>query len=170
MPRILVASTIVVCALLATGTFLRNREYRSRLSIAETIVERWPSGRGYFLFGSELVAAGRNDEAMAQLRASARDYPGAHYALGTELLAAGMFDAAIVELETFLRLLPAHPNAIPARDMLGRAYLSSGRIDDAVREFELVLTDPNYPFRAEVRGFVDQIRAARRAGPAPARR
>jgi hypothetical protein len=151
----------VVCLLLATGTFLRNREYRSRLSIAQTIVERWPSGRGLFLLGSELVDAGRNQEAMVQFRASARDYPGAHFALGTELLAAGMFEEAIAELDAFLRLLPSHANAIPAHDLIGRAYVSTGRLEEALRHFDAVLTANDYPFREEVAGFASQIRAAR---------
>jgi tetratricopeptide (TPR) repeat protein len=140
---------------------LRNREYESRLSIAQTIVERWPSGRGYFLLGSELVGAGRSQEAMVALRASARDYPGAHFALGTELLAAGMFDEAIAELDAFLRALPSHQNAIPAHDLIGRAYVSTGRLDEALRHFEAVLTADDYPFRAEVAGFVAQLRAAK---------
>lgn len=156
-----VAVGVVVCVLLATGTFIRNREYRSRLSIAQTIVDRWPSGRGYFLLGSELVGAGRNQEAMGALRASARDYPGAHFALGTELLAAGMFEEAIAELAAFLRALPSHQNAIPAHDLIGRAYVSTGRLDEALRHFEAVLTADGYPFRREVAGFVDQIRAAK---------
>lgn len=160
-------AAVLVCSLLATGTFLRNREYESRLSIAQTIVDRRPSGRAHFLLGSELVGAGRHDEAMAELRASARDYPGAHFALGTELLAAGMVDAAIAELQAFLRLLPSHANAIPARDMLGRAYLAQGRLDEAVREFEVVLTRPGYPFRDEVRGYVEQIRAVRPGAAQP---
>ena len=149
----------VVCLLLATGTILRNREYRSRLSIAQTVVDRWPSGRGYFLLGSELVEAGRNAEAMVALRASARDYPGAHFALGTELLAAGKVDEAIVELEEFLRLQPDHASAVPAHDMLGRAYVSKRDPERALQHFAVVLRTPGYPFHAEVQGYVNQLQA-----------
>ena len=125
----------VICLLLGAGTVARNQEYGSRLTMARTIVERRPHGRAHFLLANELIAAGRQQEAMAQLRVSSRDYPGAHFALGTELLGAGRIDEGIVELETFLRLLPAHANAAPARDMLGQAYLSQQKFPDAAEQF-----------------------------------
>jgi TolA-binding protein len=156
------AATVIVCVLLAAGTFLRNREYQSRLSIAETIVGRWPSGRGHFLLGNELLTAGRRDAALVQFRESARDYPGAHFALGTEMMVDGRFDDAIVELEAFLRLQPLHANALAARDLLGRAYLATGRVDDAAREFEVVLRDPRYPLHGQVLGMMDRIRAVKK--------
>jgi tetratricopeptide (TPR) repeat protein len=135
----------IACLLLAIGTIARNREYGSRLTIAQTIVDRWPNGRGFFLLGSELIAAGRKDEAMAQLRASARDYPGAHFALGTELLADGKVDDAIAEIQAFLRALPGHPSAAPAHDMLGRAYLAQRKFGDAAEQFRILVdTAPSY--------------------------
>ena len=125
----------VICLLLGAGTFARNQEYQSRLTMARTIVERRPHGRAHFLLGNELIAAGQHDEAMAHLRQSARDYPGAHFALGTELLGAGRIDEGIAELQTFLRALPAHANAAPARDMLGQAYLAQQKFADAAEQF-----------------------------------
>jgi tetratricopeptide (TPR) repeat protein len=124
-----------VCLLLAAGTVARNREYESRLTMARTIVDRRPHGRAHFLLANELIAAGQRDEAMAQLRLSARDYPGAHFALGTELLGEGRIDEGIAELQTFLRALPAHPNAAPARDMLGQAYLGQRKFAEAAEQF-----------------------------------
>ncbi|HEY6362897.1 MAG TPA: tetratricopeptide repeat protein [Vicinamibacterales bacterium] len=133
--RSFVAVATAVCILLGAGTILRNQEYQSRLAIARTIVERRPHGRAHFLLANELIGAGQRDEAMAQLRLSARDYPGAHFALGTELLGEGRTDEAIAEIETFLRALPAHANAVPARDMLGRAYLAQGKFPQAAEQF-----------------------------------
>jgi tetratricopeptide (TPR) repeat protein len=156
--RLLWGTTAVVCALLATGTLLRNREYQSRLLIAQTIVDRWPSGRGHFLLGNELLEAGQRDAAIVQFRESARDYPGAHFALGTELMVDGRFDEAAAELEAFLRLQPRHANVLAAHDLLGRAYLATGRLDDAAREFETVLREPRYPLHGQVLGMVDRIR------------
>jgi hypothetical protein len=135
----------IASVLLATGTFLRNREYRTRLTIAQTIVDRWPNGRGRFLLGSELIAAGRKDEAMVQLRASAGDYPGARFALGTELLADGKVVEAVEEIQAFLRAMPQHPSAAPAHDLLGRAYLAQQKFAEAAGEFQtLVDTAPSY--------------------------
>jgi hypothetical protein len=162
-----IASAVVatlVCAALAAGTFIRNREYESRLSIAQTIVDRWPSGRSHYILGVELLRVGRQADGMAELRESARDYPGARYAIGTELFGQGLLDAAIEELRIFVRELPDHANTPAAHDQLGRAYLIQGRLDQAMQEFNVVLSQPNYPLRAEVVSFVQQITAAQRRG------
>ena len=153
---------VAMCALLAAGTIARNREYKTTLSLARTIVDRWPSGRGHFLVGTELLTAGQREAGMAELRASAADYPGARYALGTELLAEGRTDAAIEQLDAFIRALPDHANVAPARDMLGRAFAAQGRFDLAADQFERVLRDyPGYPGREDVRRLIVQIRNAR---------
>lgn len=163
-PYLLGGVATVVCVLLATGTFLRNREYESRLTIAQTIVDRWPSGRGHYILGVELLRVGRQAEGMAELRASARDYPGARYAIGTELFGQGNIDAAIEELRIFVRALPTHANVVAAHDQLGRAYVIQGRFGEALQEFNYVLAQREYPLRAEVISFVDQIMAAQRGG------
>jgi hypothetical protein len=160
-----VVAAAVVCTLLGAGTVLRNREYQSRLSIAQTVVERWPSGRGRYILGVELLRVGRRLEGMAALRAAAPEYPAARYALGTELFGEGSLDAAIDELRVFVREFPSHPNTIRARDQLGRAFLVQGRLDEAMQEFTIVLTQPDYPLRWEVASFIDKIRAVRRGSP-----
>jgi hypothetical protein len=156
------AGAVAACVALAAGTYARNREYESAMTMSRTIVDRWPSGRGHFLLGNELLKAGQREGAMSEFRASARDYPGARYALGTELLAAGALDAAIAELQAFIAALPGHVNVAPARDMLGRAYAAQGRFDLATSELERLLRDyPHYPAAADVRRLLAQIRNAR---------
>ena len=160
--RAAAAVAVCVCLLLAAGTIARNREYASALSIARTIVDRWPSGRGHFLLGAELLAAGQREAGMAQLRLSAADYPGARYALGTEYLSEGRMDAAIGELDAFIGAVPRHVNVAPARDMLGRAFAAQGRFDLATDQLERLLRDhPGYPRREEVRALIVQLRNAR---------
>jgi tetratricopeptide (TPR) repeat protein len=132
------AALACVCALIG-GTMLRNREYSSRLIMASTIVDRFPHGRGRFMLGAELVAAGRHDEAMTQLTESARDYPGARFALGTELFAIGSYDQAVEQLQMFVQALPDHVNVIPAREMLGRAMVEQNKLDQAAEQFSLIL-------------------------------
>ena len=85
-------ATAALVVVLASGTIFRNREYESRLTLARTVVERRPHGRAHFFLGNELIVAEQRNEAMAQLRLSARDYPGARFALGTELLGEGRTD------------------------------------------------------------------------------
>jgi tetratricopeptide (TPR) repeat protein len=153
------AGIAVACALLAAQTFIRNQEYESRLSIARTIVDRWPNGRGHFLYGTELLGQGQREQALAELRASAVDYPGAKYALGVEMLADGMVDAAIEQLQMFIRALPTHINVAPARDLLGRAYVLKSRFDLAEEEFTRLLREyPGYARRDDVRQVLDTLR------------
>jgi len=156
------ALAITICVLLAVGTVLRNREYQSRLSIAQTIVDRWPSGRGHFLLGTELILANRRAEAMVELRESARDFPGARYAMAVELMVDGKFAEAAAELETFLQAMPDNPTAVPARDLLGRALLAQGRINEGVEQLQRVLREhPDYVQRDEVEMLIEQARGAR---------
>ncbi|MSO45482.1 MAG: tetratricopeptide repeat protein [Acidobacteria bacterium] len=128
----------VVCLLLAAGTFLRNREYASRLTMAETIVERRPHARGRFFLGMELIAAGQQADAVAQLQAAAPEYPRAHFALATQLLSGGRPEDALPELQAFLKALPDHPSARYAHDMLGRVYIGEERYAEAVQELRLL--------------------------------
>ena len=154
---------VAVCALLAAGTVSRNREYGSRLTLAQTIVNRWPTGRGHFLLGSELFDANRHSEAADEFRLSARDYPGARFALGTLLVADGRIDEAIPELERFIETLPDGAAAAAAHHLLGQALLAQGRLDEAVARFERLLDRwPGYSKRNEVRRLIGQARAARR--------
>ena len=151
----------VVCALLATGTILRNREYESALSMARTVVERRPHGRAHYMLGTELISlGGYHDEAMDHLRDATRDYPGARYALGTELVATGRPDEGIEQLQEFIRLLPSHLNVIPAREMIGRVLMSQGKFDAAADEFRLLLkTAPSF---ADAHGYLGDVLLAQR--------
>jgi tetratricopeptide (TPR) repeat protein len=137
-PWAFAGGTAALCVLLTIGTVLRNQEYDSRLSIARTIVERRPHGRAHFLLGSELIAAGQRDAALVQLRLSARDYPGARFALATEMLGEGKTGDAIAEITAFLEALPTHASVAPARDLLGRAYLSQRRFGEAAEQFRIL--------------------------------
>ena len=141
-----VAACAVVCVLLGAGTVLRNSEYDSRLSLAETVVERRPHGRAYFRFGSLLLDAGRRTEAIEYFhRAKRAEFVGARFALGTEYLVDGDAASGARELSEFLARNPQHINAPAAREMLGRAFLAQGRLADAARELALVLRQqPNH--------------------------
>ena len=136
----------VAVVLLGAGTVLRNSEYDSRLSLAETVVERRPHGRAYFRFGSLLLDAGRRTEAIEYFhRAKRAEFVGARFALGTEYLVDGDAASGARELSEFLARNPQHINAPAAREMLGRAFLAQGRLADAARELALVLRQqPNH--------------------------
>ncbi len=121
------------------GVHLRGREYVSPLAMSQTIVDRWPNGRGHFMLGTMLIEAGRNEEGMAQLRESARDYPGALFAIGTEQLGAGQMAEGIATLEKFVAALPQHPTVAPAREMLARAHAVQGNLPAAEQQLRLLV-------------------------------
>ena len=137
-----VAVCAAVCVALAAGTMLRNREYRSRLFLAQTVVERRPHGRAYLKLGGLLLEAGRRPEALEYFRRAKRaGAMGARFVLGTEHLVDGDLQTGIVELEAFVRRNPTHANVIAARQMLGTAYLAQGRLDEAAVEFTEILRE-----------------------------
>ncbi len=142
----------VIVAALGVRTAYRNREYATPMSLWESVVARRPQGRARFALATELVTAGRHDEAIAQLREAVRDFPDARAGLGTELFVQGRTVEAIGVLDGFVRANPAQPNRIPARLMLGQALMSQGRLDEAASQFKAVLDlDPlNSSARQEI--------------------
>jgi Flp pilus assembly protein TadD len=134
-----VCAVVVMVAALAVRTTYRNREYATPISVWESVVARRPQGRARSALANELMAAGRHDEAIAQLREAVRDYPDARAGLGTELFFQGHPAEAIGELDPFVRANPTNPNRIPARLMLGQALMSQGQIDEGASQFKAVL-------------------------------
>lgn len=135
-----------VAIALAAGTVSRNREYRSPLTMWETVVERWPNGRAYSNLATELQMAGRTSEVIPALRLAVGDFPEAGYDLGAQLITAGARPDGIAQLETFLRRVPGHPRSAAARTLLMRAWTdegiaraSAGQRAAAVQAFEAAL-------------------------------
>ena len=145
----------VVAALLLAGTYSRNREYRSSLGLARTVVERYPSSVAHHYLGVELLAAGDRDAAMTELRRAIPGAPAAHLTLGVELLNEGRTDEGIDQLRAFLREEPMLLEARPARQRLGAALLSEGRWTEAIDELQMVLTmNPSNTQRLETHGLL----------------
>jgi tetratricopeptide (TPR) repeat protein len=88
----------------------------------QTSVERWPQGRSRFALGTQLMDAGRHEEATAQLRLAAVDYPDAKAGLGTVLLIQGKIDEGISVLDAFVQENPSLPNRVPARVLLAQGH------------------------------------------------
>jgi tetratricopeptide (TPR) repeat protein len=139
-PRIAVLLLTVTCIALATGTVLRNREYQSSLTMARTVLERWPTPFAHAMVGTELAKIGRHEEAIAELRQGADQYPKAGYHLGGELYNQGKVDEAFSHLQTFVEREPYALEAVRARLMMGRALLLQRKYDAAIAQFRLVLS------------------------------
>ena len=137
---------LLLAALMIWGITVRNRDFASPLTMAQTIVDRWPNGRGHYLLGTLLIEAGQRREGMAQLEVSARDYPGALFAIATEQLGAGQLDEGIQTIQRFIELMPNHVNTVPAREMLAAGYAAQGNVAAAEAEARrLVAGAPGYP-------------------------
>ena len=96
---LLVLLTVGVTAL-GARTVARNEEYRSGVSIWQTVVDRWPiNPRAHYNLGMALAKTGRTSEAIAQFEEALRLKPD---------LAGGHLSAAIAQLKD-ARLLPQQP-------------------------------------------------------------
>jgi len=138
-PPVRVAILTACACLLLAGTMIRNNEYSSALTLAQTVLDRGRRDVGHFMFGTELLAAGRYDEAIPHLKDSLGGDPRAGYALGTAQFKAGKLDDAVVTLRAFVRDHPEFLEVVSARMIVGRSLLAEGRHADAVDEFQGVL-------------------------------
>jgi tetratricopeptide (TPR) repeat protein len=139
---------IAVIAVLATYSYetaTRNREYRSGLAMAETVLERWPTPYAHFLLATELIDVGDRGAALPHLRVAVHDVPRAEMTLGVELAKAGQRDEALAHLQAFVRLEPLMLEAVTARNLIGRLLADRSQLDAAVDQFRLVLQmDPAF--------------------------
>jgi tetratricopeptide (TPR) repeat protein len=126
---------VLVCGALVFGTFTRNGEYASALTMAQTVVDRRPTGVAHHILAEQLVQANRHDEAIAHLReAVALGDSRAGYTLGIQLYNAGRFNEAIDEFDRFFHtwrlpyrlvphwLEPAGEEAMASLLNMSRAY------------------------------------------------
>jgi protein O-mannosyl-transferase len=139
----------LACVLLGVRTMARNREYGSRLTMAQTVVDRRPHGRARLMLADQLIRAGQHEQAVNQMMLATRDYPQAHFALANEMLAGGRPTDAVTHAQTFIRLVPDSFAVNAARDMMGQALSIEGRLDQAAEQFAILTQatprDPN-PF------------------------
>lgn len=148
-----VAGLIALCtAACAAATIERNQEYRSGLTLAYTVLERWPTPIAADMVGTELLRAGRREEAVAYLRQAAGQYAVAHYTLGTELFNEGRYREAIDELQTFIREEPRLVFVHDARLTIGRSFMAVQDWASAVAQFQAAAAEQ--PSDANARGLL----------------
>jgi protein O-mannosyl-transferase len=144
------ATAAVICVLLAAGTMRRNWEYQDPVRLAETVVERHPSGRGYATLGTLYMDHGETDRAIRQFRRAATIYPPGHYVLGVALVDQQRFDEGLAELYQFVRLAPRHDAVTGARDLIGRVLMTRRDYEGASRQFEQLLAERPLNIRAMI--------------------
>ena len=73
MPHTLATSAVIA---LGTATVLRNQDYRSTVTLMQTVVAHAPdNARGHYNLGAALLGAGRTEEAIAELSEALRLNP-----------------------------------------------------------------------------------------------
>ena len=160
-PAAATVTVLVVAALLGTRTILRASEYRSALTLAETVLQRWPNANAQYLVGTELASAGRHGEAIPHLREAVRGYPAARFSLGSELVTTGKLDEAIAELQAFVIDEPHLIATRSARILMGRAFEAKQDWPHAIEQFRLILvTDES---DAQAHGLLADALAGERA-------
>ena len=147
---------VALAGALAAGTIRRNREYASPLTIAQTVVERRPSGVAHHMLAEQLSIAGRHDEAVTHLREAVRGGDSrAGYLLGIELFNAGKLQEAVDQFEAFVRtsgrvliprwLEPPAQEVVFARAAMGRALAMQSKWPQAAEQAQAVLAvAPNH--------------------------
>lgn len=159
-PGATLALALVVTALVAR-TMARNREYSSGVSIARTVLERYPTSVAHRMVGTELALAGQRAEAVAHLREATRGEPRAYFNLGVELYKDGKLDESIEQLQQFVTREPLLLEVIEARTTLGRAFAKQEKWAQAVEQYRLVLRmAPSY---VEVQGLLADALAGQKS-------
>jgi tetratricopeptide (TPR) repeat protein len=133
-----VAGAVVVVGL-ALGTVVRNRDYVDPVRLAETVVERWPSGRAHVQLGTLYDAHGDREAAIREYREALAVYPPAEFVLGVALVEQKHFDEGLAHLRAFVNRTPRHDAVVGARDLIGRVLTDRNDFEGASREFELML-------------------------------
>ena len=163
--RSFVSAVAAIAVVLAVVTTVRNREYSSALTMARTILARWPTPMAHHLVGVELASAGRRAEAIAELSLAAPGYAPARYYLGLELGAAGRFDEAIDALRAFIRDEPRAPVVPSANGLIADALVRRDRAVEAIPHYRIWL-DANPANHAGWSSFGRALFVAGRAGDA----
>ena len=129
----------VVVVALGAATIARTRDYSSALTMARTVYERWPSGSGAHMLGTELRAAGRHDEAIKYLREGSATYPPSRFVLAVQLSEAGRIDEAIAEFRTFIRDEPRLSSARDAERLIVQALNGRERWQESIAMLKDIL-------------------------------
>lgn len=135
----LVALLTGVTALLAAGTIARNAEYATPLVLAQTVLDRRPSGYASHMMAEALMSEDRVDEAIPLLREAIGESPRAQFALGVVFFNTGRYAEAYAELDAFVRREPLLLEVVTARVIMGKVRAMEGRWAEAVEQFREVL-------------------------------
>ncbi len=131
---------IVIAVVLSWVTVLRNQDYRSAVSIWQTVVAAVPgNSRAHYNLGDALKSQGRLDEAIGQYRQALNADP--YYVEVYNNLAAALQSQGRLEqaIGYYRRALEIKPDYADAHNNLAVALQSQGRLDEAVSHYSRAL-------------------------------
>jgi len=158
--RVGAAVTLVVLAALAWAVVERNAEYRTGLSIWQTVIDRRPHWRAHEHLSMYLREAGRIDDAITHLRIAAAESSNSRHALAAALLERGDAAEAVGHFREFIRLRPKDPSVLLAHRGLASALVASGDRAGAIDELRTIAA----LWPGDVRSRIDLADALARAG------
>lgn len=120
------ALTALALTALSVATRARNGEYRTGISIWQTVLERRPHWRAHEHLSVYLRDAGRTDESIAHLRLAAPESAKSRHALAAALLERGDLEEATTRLREFIRDRPDDLEIALARRELATALMRKG--------------------------------------------
>jgi len=128
-------ATAVLVAALSLVTYARTGEYASALTMAQTVLDRWPTANAEYMVGTELAAAGQREKAIGHLQAAARDYPPANYPLGVQLLESGRAAEGMTALQQFIAAEPTALASRRAHGLLANTLADQERFREAISHY-----------------------------------
>ncbi len=135
-PRLAAVLLVLATLALGTRTVLRNRDYRSDVSLWKSVTEQRPiNARGYSNLCKALDEAGRPSDALAHCDEAIRlepDLAEAYNNLGKALMDLGRTPEAVGRYQEALRL---KPQLAEAHNNLGMALIGVGRLSEAAAHF-----------------------------------
>ena len=102
--------------LLITGTYLRNRIWKSEIELLTDCVKKSPrKDRPHYNLGTVFLDQGKYQEAINQYKEALQTNPNfaeAHYNLGDAYLMIGKRGLALIEYQIFKTMNPGSPRAL----------------------------------------------------------
>jgi tetratricopeptide (TPR) repeat protein len=144
--RVSAALVSVVAAALAFGTFQRNKDYQSEITLWDISISNCPrNDRAYHSRGSAYAVKSRYAEALQDFdKAIALNprYVKAHSGRGIALAGLGRYEEAIRDHSRAIRLKPDSADAYNSR---GSAFGNLGQLDAAIKDFDKAISlDPYF--------------------------
>jgi len=151
-----IAISLLVIGLLGTATYLRNEDWRDKVTFWSDVIAKHPeSPRAHNKLGVALAAEGRLGEATEHYREALRLDPGRpriHNNLGLALHEQGRTDEATAHFRAALRVDPTYATA---HNNLGNVFADRGRGEQALEHFsEAARLDPDFIEAHHNRGLV----------------